>query len=189
VGTEGSCGGQVNTHTPTELEVAYHEAGHVIAAASLLDWCLVGDVSIVPGKTLGSCFVAEKCTCTGELCTCMVKFTAIDLAGGLAQFMQWPSRFRGVPEIAGDCEFITKRLAADDVTQEQIESEANALITGETCTGMLAESVRLAKTVLSHRWAHVIALAYHLIKVKQMSRAETHKYLSARKIGVPPWAT
>jgi hypothetical protein len=93
------------------------------------------------------------------------------------------------PEIAGDCEFITKRLAADDATQEQIESEANALITGETCTGMLAESVRLAKTVLSHRWAHVIALAYHLITVKQMSRAETHKYLSVRKIGVPPWAT
>jgi hypothetical protein len=177
----------VNELEPSELEVAYHEAGHVIAAASLLGYYFVGDVSIVPGKTLGSCFVIEKCTCVGEICTCIQKFTAVDLAGGISQFMYAPSRYRGAIEIRGDCEFIVKRLAADHVPQEQIESEANALITGETCPGMLAESYLLARTVLETKWLYVMNLATRLLEVKTMTMAETHDYLRERRICARDW--
>jgi hypothetical protein len=169
---------------------AIHESSHLIVAASLVgSWACVNATVIPDTKNLGGVCVIEKCVCKPALaegpCWCAIKFTAIDIAGGLAAFKHSPESYTDT-SVSGDSEFIAKRFDADE---GEVVHLMNSLIRhGATVADFpLAKAYRLAHEVLTDRWHHVRALADHLMNVQEMNYAALTEYFAGRQIGTKDW--
>jgi hypothetical protein len=157
-------------HKPTEREVAYHEAAHVVAAIAL--GVSFDSVTVVPDGTYLGCVGKIAARKRGrKLIDLDVKHLIIDLAGPLAERK---ARLRMGAYIEPE---ITRAL---DICEGRITEAAGGYdaLPEEVGSARLYKLIRRTQRVLDRHWEEVKLIAGTLLKEKTLSKRKILVLLS-----------
>jgi hypothetical protein len=178
-----------------EFRTALHESSHAIVCASqffqqgngerIEGGLFLTGVTIIPQHGhQGECGVFEK---TDDVRT----LNAIDLAGVTATYLATNSMSEILYDLKGDADFIAVRMG---ISAGNIMSAMGSILTGERSQfeqaewfRVLVQSYKLCRMIVETRWLYILALADHLLTVKDMNLMDTHKYLGERRIFAREW--
>ena len=176
---------------------ALHEASHCITCASQFFQQADGEkiegglfltyVGIVPqNNNKGECGVLEKTDDVRVL-------NAIDMAGIVATYLATEDMNGILYDFKGDADFISNRMG---IRAGNIMSAMGSLLTDDHSQfanyewyTVLEYSYKLCKRIIETRFLYILALANHLLIVRDMDMRAIHDYIRTHEIRAREWCS